>query len=248
MVQIFHFLSQFSNHVGHGASNPVSDFTGSEIDFRLHFCKSVLNCFWFQLLLKINWIFYWAAWGRNKSVQSAGWGWWGQDFPKFGQKSEENPERSQRHWVQHTFLIQLIAFETLFNWTWNSQTFNKQQGGWCLTVFVIVFGPQLLTHETNKKAAEISLYLVQFLDVTDLDSHLGIGSTGWWWKSVKLGKLRENHRRLRRLLYSSSLLPPAPSPPPPPLYFTLATLQRGGNRWPIIWKFSKLSKFVCYAE
>ena len=153
--------------------------------------------------------------------------WAGEDFPKFGQKNEENPERSQRDWVQHTFLIQLIAFETLFNWTSNSQILKKQQGGWCLTVFVIVFGPQLLTQESNNKAAEISLYLVQFLDVTDLDSHLGIGSTGWWWKSVKLGKLRENHRRLRRLLYSSSLLPPAPSPPPPPLYFTLATLQRG---------------------
>ena len=183
------------------------------------------NCFWRSTEYFIE-----RHEGETKSVQSAGWGWWGQDFPKFGQKSEENPERSQRHWVQHTFLIQLIAFETLFNWTSNSQILNKQQVGWCLSVF----GPQLLTQETNNKAAEISLYLVQFLDVTDLDSHLGIGSTGWWWKSVKLGKLRENHRRLRRLLYSSSLLPPAPSPPPPPLYFTLATLQRGGNRWPII--------------
>ena len=226
MVHIFHFLSQFSNHVDHVS---VSDFTVSKIDFGLQISKSVLNCLWFQLLLKINWIFHWAAWGRNKKC-TVGWGWWGEDFPKFGQKSEENPERSQRHWVQHTFLIQLIAFETLFNWTSNSQILNKQQVGWCLSVF----GPQLLTQETNNKAAEISLYLVQFLDVTDLDSHLGIGSTGWWWKSVKLGKLRENHRRLRRLLYSSSLLPPAPSPPPPPLYFTLATLQRGGNRWPII--------------
>ena len=219
---VYHFLSQFSHHVGHGVANPVSDFTVSKIDFGL----PVLNCFWFQLLLKINWIFHWTAWGRNKKC-TVGWSGWGEDFAKFEQKNEENPERFQRDWVQHTFLIQLIAFETLFNWTSNSQILNKQQGGWCLTVFVSVFGSQLLTQESNNKASEISLYLVQFLDVTDLDSHLGIGSTGWWWKSVKLGKLRENHRRLRRLLYSSSLLPPAPSPPPPPLYFTLATLKRG---------------------
>ena len=39
-----------------------------------------------------------------------------------------------------------------------------------------------------------------------------------WWKSVKLGKLRENDRRLPRV---------GPPSAPPPLYFTLdGTLQR----------------------
>ena len=48
MVHIFHFLSQFSNHVDHVS---VSDFTVSKIDFGLQISKSVLNCFWYQLLL-----------------------------------------------------------------------------------------------------------------------------------------------------------------------------------------------------
>ena len=133
---VYHFLSQFSQHVGHGVANPLSDFTVSKIDFGL----PVLNCFWRSTEYFIE---------RHEGGTKRG-----EDFPKFGQKNEENPERSQRDWVQHTFLIQLIAFETLFNWTSNSQILNKQQGGWCLTVF----GPQLLTQESNNKAAEISLY------------------------------------------------------------------------------------------
>ena len=97
----------------------VSDFTVSKIDFGLQISKSVLNCFWYQLLLvstasedQLN---ISLSGMREKQKVYSRLGLIRGGFSEIRTKNDGNPERSQRDWVQHTFLIQLIAFETLFN-------------------------------------------------------------------------------------------------------------------------------------